>query len=89
MRHAFALGYRRYEWKCDDANAASKRAALRLGSTHEGLFRQHPVRHGRNHDTAWFSIVDGEWPERRTRLERWLDPSNFDEQGRQRAPLTA
>ena len=90
MRRAFdELGYRRYEWKCDDANAASKRAALRLGFTHEGLFRQHSVRHGRNHDTAWFSIVDGEWPERRTRLERWLDPSNFDEQDRQRAPLTA
>lgn len=87
MGHAFALGYRRYEWKCDDANDASKRAALRLGFAHEGTFRQHQVKHGRNRDTAWFSILDREWPERRERFERWLDPANFDGAGRQSAAL--
>ncbi|MDA1155535.1 MAG: GNAT family protein [Proteobacteria bacterium] len=87
MGHAFALGYRRYEWKCDNANEPSKRAALRLGFTYEGIFRQHSVRHGHNHDTAWFSVLDHEWPERKEGFERWLDPANFDGTGKQRHPL--
>lgn len=87
MGHAFALGYRRYEWKCDNANEPSKRAALRLGFTYEGIFRQHSVRHGHNHDTAWFSVLDHEWPEREEGFERWLDPANFDGTGKQRHPL--
>ena len=87
MRHAFGLGYRRYEWKCDAANEASRRAALRLGFTFESVFRQHQVKHGRNRDTAWFSIIDGEWPRVDTALRRWLDPTNFDPDGRQRRRL--
>ena len=87
MRHAFSLGYRRYEWKCDDANVASKRAARRLGFTHEGTFRQHQVKHGRNRDTAWFSIIDAEWPVVEAALTAWLDPRNFREDGRQRRRL--
>ena len=88
-RHAFEdLGHRRLEWKCNAANEASKRAAERFGFTYEGTFRQHLVVKGANRDTAWFSIVDGEWPARRAAFERWLDPSNFDAEGRQRAPLT-
>ncbi|KAI0913154.1 putative GNAT-family acetyltransferase [Ustulina deusta] len=83
-RHAFEdLGYRRYEWKCDSLNASSYRAALRLGFTYEGIFRQHMIVKGRNRDTAWFSIVDGEWPGVKNAFERWLDPSNFDENGLQ------
>lgn len=87
MRHVFALGYRRYEWKCDSLNAASRRAAERLGFTYEGTFRQHMVYKGRNRDTAWFSVVDRDWPHLRSALEAWLDPSNFDESGRQRRRL--
>jgi RimJ/RimL family protein N-acetyltransferase len=88
-RHIFEeLGYRRYEWKCDSLNAPSRRAALRLGFTYEGTFRQHMINKGRNRDTAWFSILDGEWPSRRARLERWLDPANFDPQGRQKMALS-
>lgn len=89
MRHAFALGYRRYEWKCDALNAASRRAAERLGFRFEGVFRQHRVMNGRNRDTAWFSILDGEWPAIEARLERWLSPENFDAQGRQLSSLSA
>jgi RimJ/RimL family protein N-acetyltransferase len=81
------LGYRRYEWKCNALNAASRRAALRLGFTFEGIFRQHMIIKGRNRDTAWFAILDGEWPARRARLERWLRPSNFDSQGQQKTSL--
>jgi RimJ/RimL family protein N-acetyltransferase len=81
------LGYRRMEWKCDAANAASRGAAVRLGFTHEGLFYQHRIVKGRNRDTAWFSILDGEWPAIRANFEAWLDQSNFDEQGRQRQSL--
>ncbi|WP_434630518.1 GNAT family N-acetyltransferase [Chromobacterium sp. CV08] len=88
MRNAFELGYRRYEWKCDAQNAPSVKAALRLGFTFEGLFRQARVNKGRNRDTAWFSIIDGEWPARRQALEAWLLPDNFDADGRQRKPLT-
>lgn len=89
-RHAFdELGYRRLEWKCDAANARSMRAAERFGFSHEGLFRQHMVRKGRNRDTAWFSIIDGEWPARREAFEGWLDADNFDEAGRQKQRLEA
>jgi RimJ/RimL family protein N-acetyltransferase len=83
-RHAFEdLGYRRYEWKCDARNEPSRRAALRFGFTFEGLFRQHMIIKGRNRDTAWFSMLDSEWPDRKARFEKWLAPSNFDENGRQ------
>lgn len=87
MRHAFELGYRRYEWKCDSLNEKSRRAAERLGFTYEGLFRQAIVYKGRSRDTAWYSIIDGEWPRVREAFERWLDPGNFDGDGRQRRGL--
>ncbi len=77
------LGYRRYEWKCNNANAGSKRAAERLGFTFEGVFRQHNIVKGRNRDTAWFSMLDSEWPARKAAFENWLSADNFDEQGRQ------
>jgi RimJ/RimL family protein N-acetyltransferase len=83
-RHVFDdLGYRRYEWKCNALNEPSRRAALRLGFIFEGVFRQHMIIKGRNRDTAWFSMLDSEWPVRRTNFERWLAPSNFDPAGRQ------
>jgi RimJ/RimL family protein N-acetyltransferase len=87
-RHIFEdLGYRRYEWKCNANNAPSRRAAERLGFTFEGIFRQHMVVKGQNRDTAWFSMLDSEWPERKGAFQAWLDPSNFDSQGRQRKTL--
>ncbi|HXE52290.1 MAG TPA: GNAT family protein, partial [Tepidisphaeraceae bacterium] len=87
-RHAFEdLGYRRYEWKCDSLNARSRQAALRLGFTFEGIFRQHRVVKGRNRDTAWFSMLDSEWPARKASFERWLAPSNFDAAGQQKESL--
>ena len=76
--YGFGLGYRRYEWKCNNLNEPSKRAALRYGFKYEGLFRQHMVVKGKNRDTAWYSIIDGEWPERKAAFERWLAPENFD-----------
>ena len=82
-----ALGYRRFEWKCNDRNAASKRAALRFGFRYEGLFRQHLWVKGATRDTAWFSIIDAEWPALRAAYERWLDPANFDASGAQRERL--
>ena len=83
-RHVFEdLGYRRYEWKCNALNQPSRRAALRLGFVFEGVFRQHMIIKGRNRDTAWFSMLDSEWPMRRANFERWLAPSNFDPAGRQ------
>ena len=89
-RHAFdELGYRRFEWKCNDRNEPSKAAAARFGFTFEGVFRQHMVVKGVNRDTAWFSIIDREWPQIRAAFERWLDPSNFDAAGRQKAQLAA
>lgn len=89
-RHAFDdLGYRRLEWKCDSLNVASRRAAERFGFTFEGIFRQHMVVKGRNRDTAWFSITDGEWPVRRAAFEAWLAPSNFEPGGEQRESLSA
>jgi RimJ/RimL family protein N-acetyltransferase len=87
LRNAFDLGYRRCEWKCDVLNEASRAAAVRLGFTYEGTFRQAVVRKGRNRDTAWYSIIDREWPARRTGFERWLAPANFDADGRQRRRL--
>ena len=81
------LGYRRYEWKCNALNAPSRRAALRYGFTFEGVFRQHLIVKGRNRDTAWFSMLDSEWPARREAFERWLAPENFDAQGKQRVSL--
>ncbi len=88
-RHAFEeLGYRRYEWKCDALNEASRRAALRLGFQFEGIFRQHMIVKGRNRDTAWFSMLDHEWPARKAAFERWLHPSNFHENGRQLSSLS-
>ncbi len=88
MRHAFDdLGYRRYEWKCNALNAPSRAAALRFGFTFEGVFRSHMIMKGRNRDTAWYSIIEDEWPTRRDALEAWLSPGNFDPQGRQRRRL--
>lgn len=81
------LGYRRYEWKCNDGNDPSKRAALRFGFKYEGLFRQHMIIKGLNRDTAWFAMLDHEWPALKRAFEAWLDPSNFDEQGRQKRRL--
>jgi RimJ/RimL family protein N-acetyltransferase len=90
IRHAFDdLRYRRIEWKCDSLNQASRRAALRFGFSYEGTFRQHMVVKGRNRDTAWFAMLDREWPAIRTAFERWLSPENFDADGRQRASLSA
>lgn len=83
------LGYRRYEWKCDNANTPSKEAAARFGYTFEGIFRQHMVRNGRNRDTAWFSIIDSEWPGIRRAFQDWLAPENFDSEGRQKTKLNA
>lgn len=81
------LGYRRYEWKCDSLNAASRRAATRLGFVFEGIFRQATVVRGRNRDTAWFSITDREWPALRRAQGAWLAPDNFDPTGKQRRAL--
>jgi RimJ/RimL family protein N-acetyltransferase len=89
-RYAFeTLGYRRYEWKCNLLNAPSRRAAERFGFTYEGTFRQHMIVKGRSRDTAWYAIIDSEWPARRAAFERWLAPDNFDKDGRQRASLAA
>src|SRR4029450_4839010 len=83
--HAFDdLGYRRYEWKCNDRNEPSKRAAERFGFKYEGRFRQHMIVKGENRDTAWFSIIDKEWPALRRAYEAWLSPDNFDADGKQK-----
>jgi len=87
MKNAFDLGYRRYEWKCDALNAPSRRAAERLGFRYEGLFRQAVVYKGRNRDTAWYSIIDGEWPALQRAFAQWLDPANFAADGSQRIAL--
>ena len=90
MRRVFdELGYRRYEWKCDALNAPSRAAALRLGFQFEGIFRQATVYKSRNRDTAWYAIIDRDWPALKARYERWLDPANFDASGRQRTKLNA
>lgn len=90
MKRVFdELGYRRYEWKCDALNEASRRAAPRLGFTFEGIFRQATIYKGRNRDTAWYSVIDSEWPALKSCYEAWLDSSNFDSTGRQRRTLAA
>jgi RimJ/RimL family protein N-acetyltransferase len=88
MDWAFAAGYRRYEWKCNALNMPSRRAAQRLGFTFEGVFRNHLVVKGRNRDTAWFSVIDSEWPALREAFLAWLSPSNFDAGGRQSERLS-
>ncbi len=85
--YGFSLGYRRYEWKCNNRNEPSKRSAIRFGYTYEGLFRQHMVLKGQNRDTAWYSMIDSEWPERKARFESWLRPENFGPDGQQKAKL--
>lgn len=88
MKRAFELGYRRYEWKCDALNAKSRAAAQRLGLSFEGVFRQATVYKGRNRDTAWYAAIDREWSALEDAFSRWLDPTNFDEHGKQRTSLT-
>ncbi|WP_368206251.1 GNAT family N-acetyltransferase [Aeromonas sp. s5] len=88
MANAFALGYRRYEWKCNALNKPSWQAALRLGFSYEGTFRQSRVDKGRTRDTAWFSVIDREWPALQDCFARWLASDNFDERGRQRLRLS-
>jgi len=89
-RYAFeTLGYRRYEWKCNAQNGPSRRAALRLGFAFEGIFRQHMIVKGRNRDTAWYAMLDCDWPARKQALESWLAPENFDRAGRQRNSLAS
>jgi RimJ/RimL family protein N-acetyltransferase len=89
-RYAFeTLGNRRYEWKCNALNAPSRRAAERFGFTYEGLFRQHMIVKGGSRDTAWFAMLDSEWPARKAAFERWLAPENFDRDGRQKLSLAA
>ena len=89
-RHSFeTLGYRRFEWKCHHANLPSQAAARRFGFTYEGTFRRHMWTKGANRDTVWFAMIDEEWPRLQSAYERWLDPANFDAEGRQRAPLAA
>jgi RimJ/RimL family protein N-acetyltransferase len=87
MQRAFDLGYRRYEWKCDSLNAPSRSAAQRLGFAYEGTFRQATVYKRRSRDTAWYSVIDQDWPALREAFLNWLKPSNFDDQGRQRSRL--
>jgi RimJ/RimL family protein N-acetyltransferase len=89
MKRAFDLGYRRYEWKCDALNAPSRRAAERLGLSFEGIFRQATVYKGRNRDTAWYAVIDKDWPDLQAKFERWLHPKNFDAGGTQRSRLGA
>ena len=89
-KYAFEdLGYRRFEWKCNNRNEPSKRAAERFGFRFEGIFRQHMVVKGENRDTAWYSIIDKEWPALRQAYDQWLDPSNFDGEGQQKRRLEA
>jgi RimJ/RimL family protein N-acetyltransferase len=89
MKWAFGAGYRRYEWKCNALNAASRRAAERLGLSYEGVFRQAAVVKGRNRDTAWFAAIDAEWPALEAAFQTWLSPENFDDAGRQKNALSA
>ncbi|HJQ61984.1 MAG TPA: GNAT family protein [Burkholderiales bacterium] len=88
MKRVFELGYRRYEWKCDSLNAPSRAAAQRLGFSYEGIFRQAVVYKNRNRDTAWYAMMDSEWPALQNAYTRWLDPQNFDAHGRQRLRLS-
>ena len=88
MQRAFRLGYRRYEWKCDSLNGPSRAAAERLGFSFEGLFRQAVTYKGRSRDTAWYAIIDRDWPALEAAFRQWLDPANFDAEGRQRVRLS-
>ena len=89
MAHAFSLGYRRVEWKCDALNAPSRRAAERFGFSYEGIFRQAVVIKGRNRDSAWYAMIDRDWPRIRAAFETWLEPANFGSDHRQRVPLSS
>jgi RimJ/RimL family protein N-acetyltransferase len=86
---AFASGYRRMEWKCNALNRPSRQAAERLGFSYEGVFRQHAIVKGRNRDTAWYAITDGDWPALRAAYQAWLSPDNFDADGQQRMSLSS
>ena len=88
IKWAFEAGYRRFEWKCNARNLASRRAAERFGFSYEGVFRQAAIVKGENRDTAWFASIDGEWPALKTAFETWLDPANFDASGQQRQSLS-
>jgi RimJ/RimL family protein N-acetyltransferase len=88
MKRVFEMGYRRYEWKCDTLNAPSRAAAQRLGFSYEGIFRQAVVYKGRSRDTAWYSVIDSEWPALERAFQRWLDPANFGDRGNQRVRLS-
>ena len=88
IKWAFAAGYRRFEWKCNAANLASRRAAERFGLSYEGIFRQAAVVKGENRDTAWFAAIDGEWAALNAAFETWLDPANFDDDGQQKSRLS-
>lgn len=81
------LGYRRFEWKCNARNQPSRNAAVRFGFSYEGTFRQHMIIKGQNRDTAWFAMLDGDWPRLKSGYERWLDPSNFEDGGGQKSKL--
>lgn len=87
INYVFELGYRRCEWKCDSLNQASRKAAERFGFQFEGIFRQHMIYKNRNRDTSWYSIIDSEWPKLKEKFERWLSPSNFDQNGQQLSRL--
>jgi RimJ/RimL family protein N-acetyltransferase len=89
-RHVFEdLGYRRYEWKCNSLNLASKNAAVRFGFTFEGIFKQHMIQKGRNRDTAWFAMLESEWPAHKAAYEKWLSPENFDATGKEKSRLAS
>ncbi len=89
MKQVFDVwGYRRYEWKCDALNAASCKSAERIGFTYDGLFRQAVIYRGRNRDTAWYSVLDKDWPAIKIAFEEWLAPTNFDSDGQQKCRLT-
>jgi RimJ/RimL family protein N-acetyltransferase len=89
-RHVFEdLGYRRYEWKCNSLNLPSKNAAVRFGFTFEGIFKQHMIQKGRNRDTAWFAMLDSEWPDHKAAYEKWLSPENFDATGKEKSRLAS
>ena len=88
MQWAFENGYRRYEWKCNALNLKSRAAAQRLGFSYEGIFRQATIAKGRNRDTAWFGIIDKEWPDLKQAFQTWLVADNFDSNGQQKQRLS-
>ena len=89
MENAFRLGYRRYEWNCNALNATSRAAAQRLGMSYEGVFRQAAIFKGRSRDTAWYAVIDSEWPALRDAFQRWLSSENFDVEGKQKISLSS